>query len=139
MTDTVLHHNESPAVDFNDAVKLFYKKYAVFNGRASRAEYWYPALFIFTITLALGITGAVFGLFSTSLQTIFGVVSLLFSLSTFVPSLAVMVRRFHDIDRSGWWSLIIFIPLIGFIVFIVWVCKRGTFGPNRFGPDPLAL
>jgi len=43
----------------------------------------------------------------------------------------------HDIDKSGWWWLIIFIPLVGFIILIVWACTQGTMGPNRFGPDPL--
>jgi len=50
----------------------------------------------------------------------------------------VAVRRLHDLDRSGWWICLAFIPLIGAIILIVWFCTRGTVGPNRFGPDPLS-
>jgi len=63
--------------------------------------------------------------------------SSIWSLVTFLPSLAMGVRRLHDTDRSGWWWLLSFIPLIGIIVLIVFWCFEGTRGPNRFGPDPL--
>ncbi len=66
------------------------------------------------------------------------VVSPLFGLATFLPSIAIGVRRLHDLDRSGWWLLLVFIPLIGAIVLLIWYCAKGTAGPNRFGPDPLA-
>jgi uncharacterized membrane protein YhaH (DUF805 family) len=59
-------------------------------------------------------------------------------LALLLPNLAVAVRRLHDTDRSGWWLLIALLPLIGLIVLIVFFCIRGTPGPNRFGPDPLA-
>ncbi len=55
----------------------------------------------------------------------------------FLPSLAVSVRRLHDRDYSGWWILLAFTG-IGYILLIIWYCMRGTAGPNRFGPDPLA-
>jgi hypothetical protein len=55
-----------------------------------------------------------------------------------LPGIAVGVRRLHDVDRSGWWLLLAFIPLVGTIILIVWFCTRGTPGPNRFGPDPLS-
>ena len=66
-----------------------------------------------------------------------GILSILWALGNFLPSLAVGVRRLHDTDRSGWWLLIAFIPLIGAIVLLVFFCTRGTPGPNRFGNDPL--
>jgi uncharacterized membrane protein YhaH (DUF805 family) len=59
----------------------------------------------------------------------------LFGLATLLPGLAVSVRRLHDTNRSGWWILLWFIPLIGIIVLIVWWVQQGTPGPNRFGPD----
>ena len=62
----------------------------------------------------------------------------LLSLACFLPYFAVDVRRLHDTDRSGWWLLIVLIPLVGGIVLLVWFCQAGTGGPNRFGPDPLA-
>jgi uncharacterized membrane protein YhaH (DUF805 family) len=61
----------------------------------------------------------------------------LFGLATILPGIAVAARRLHDVDRSGWWLLLNFIPLIGWIVLLVWFCTRGTEGPNRFGPDPM--
>ena len=65
------------------------------------------------------------------------VIDALFGLATILPSLAVAVRRLHDLDRTGWWIFIGLIPLIGWIILIIWYCTRGTVGPNRFGPDPL--
>lgn len=62
--------------------------------------------------------------------------SCLWSLFMFIPALAVAIRRLHDTDRSGWWLFIGMIPLIGFIVLLVFWCSEGTRGPNRFGPDP---
>lgn len=60
------------------------------------------------------------------------------ALGLFLPALSVAVRRLHDLDRTGWWYLIILVPLIGLIVLLVFFVTRGTSGPNRFGPDPLA-
>lgn len=65
----------------------------------------------------------------------------IFSLVTFIPFIAVAARRLHDIDKSGWWQLVNFIPLIGWIFFLIWVCTLGTRGPNRFGDSsgPVAM
>jgi uncharacterized membrane protein YhaH (DUF805 family) len=62
----------------------------------------------------------------------------LYLLATFLPSLAVTVRRLHDTGRSGWWWLIAFVPVIGAVVLIVFMCLEGTHGPNAYGPDPKA-
>jgi uncharacterized membrane protein YhaH (DUF805 family) len=62
---------------------------------------------------------------------------LICALATQLPLLSVEVRRLHDLDRTGWWLLLVFIPLIGWIVLFVWFCMRGTTGKNRFGEDPL--
>jgi uncharacterized membrane protein YhaH (DUF805 family) len=62
--------------------------------------------------------------------------SSIFSLAVLVPSIAVSVRRLHDIDRTGWWVLIGLVPLVGWIVLLVFHVQDGTPGPNRFGPDP---
>jgi uncharacterized membrane protein YhaH (DUF805 family) len=139
---------------FTDAVRTcLSQKYATFSGRASRSEFWW-------YILAMVLIGALFGVliaFSGSLESIalgrWDEVSLLilipyaiFALGTFIPSIAVTVRRFHDRDMSGWWYLGVFlaalIPFVGllvYIAFIVIMCLKGTDGPNRFGPDPLAL
>jgi len=56
-----------------------------------------------------------------------------------LPSIAVAIRRLHDLDRTGWWFLLVFLPIIGGIWLFIWFCTRGTVGPNRFGPDALGI
>jgi uncharacterized membrane protein YhaH (DUF805 family) len=117
-------------MDFVTAVKTCLSKYATFQGRASRSEYWFFTLFIFIISMiASVIAGASLGVLS--------VLPMVLMIGLFVPSIAVSVHRLHDLDKSGWWFLIILIPLIGGLVLLWWSCKRGTEGQNMFGSDPL--
>jgi len=109
------------------------KKYATFSGRAQRAEYWYFALFNIIISFVLVGIDTVLG-FGGDMGM--GVLSGIYSLAVLLPSLAVGVRRLHDIERSGWWLLIGFIPLIGFIVLIIWFVKDSQAGENKYGPNP---
>ncbi|PLL11753.1 DUF805 domain-containing protein [Tabrizicola sp. TH137] len=110
-----------------EAVKAVFSNYATFSGRARRSEYWWFVLFniIVSVVLALVMGGN-------------SIVNSLWSLAVLLPSLAAGARRLHDIDRTGWWLLIGFIPVIGLIVLIVFLASKGTPGPNRFGSDPLA-
>jgi len=109
------------------------KKYAVFSGRARRKEYWFFILFNLIITIVLTfIDGAMGGLGEGGI----GILSGIYSLAVFLPSLAVTIRRLHDTDRTGWWFLIAFIPLIGAIVLLVFMVLDGTPADNRYGPDP---
>lgn len=110
------------------------KKYAVFEGRARRAEYWYFVLFVALIGIAAMIVDRIFG---TPLGDN-GPVSIVCSLGLFLPGLAVAVRRLHDTNRSGWWLLLVLIPVVGAIVLIVFYATAGDRGDNRFGPDPKA-
>jgi uncharacterized membrane protein YhaH (DUF805 family) len=116
-----------------------FKKYADFNGRARRSEYWLFSLFCFIVGIVIGIlrvaTGGFESLESNRMDPI-GILNLLFSLAVLVPSIVVAFRRLHDTNRSAWWILIGLIPLIGWIVLIVFYLLPGTPGPNRFGPDP---
>jgi uncharacterized membrane protein YhaH (DUF805 family) len=105
------------------------KKYADFSGRAQRSEYWYFFLFYLLIYLGLIVAGQVIG-------NLGSILALLFLLAMMIPSLSVGVRRLHDIDRSGWWLLISFIPLIGAIVLIVFAVQDSQSGDNRFGSNP---
>jgi uncharacterized membrane protein YhaH (DUF805 family) len=119
---------------FTDAIKTCFRKYIGFSGRAARSEYWYWALFILLLQIvAWLIDMTLFGFNTTGVNPIGSI----FSLATFLPGLAVSIRRLHDIDRVGWWVLLALIPVIGWIVLIYWACLRGTVGANRFGPDPL--
>ena len=65
-----------------------------------------------------------------------GLLGIAWSLVVIIPTVAVGVRRLHDINRTGWWLFLIFVPVIGWVVLIVWAIKRGDKGPNKYGPDP---
>ncbi len=104
---------------FTDAIKTCFNKYVDFSGRASRPEYWWYALFVFLVSLAI----------SALSRSASG----LFSLITLLPSLAVGARRLHDTDRSGWWLLLWIIPIIGWIVLLVFMVIEGTSGDNKYG------
>ena len=115
-----------------------YKRYADFAGRANRSEYWLFALFIFLVAMGFAFVAGFMSGF-TGNQTAASPVFLLyglFILGSLVPSFAVTFRRLHDTNRSAWWLLIAFLPIIGSIVLIVFYCLPGTAGPNRFGPAP---
>ncbi|MDR1506208.1 MAG: DUF805 domain-containing protein [Treponema sp.] len=107
------------------------KKYAVFSGRARRKEYWMFFLFNCIVSIILGLLGRIPGAGS-----VFGIVSIIYSLALIVPSLAVAVRRLHDTNRSGWMFLLILIPLVGAIIVLVFSVQDGTPGDNKFGPNP---
>ena len=95
-----------------------------FSDRATRSEYWYWLLFTTGGQVVLVIIDAMTGI---------PVLTALFALSTLLPGIAVSVRRLHDLDKSGWFLLLAFIPLVGTIILVVWACQEGTPGPNRFG------
>ena len=110
------------------------KKYAVFSGRSRRAEYWYFVLFNLIVLIVLELIDALLGTYSF-VQGV-GLLSGIYSLAVIIPSLAVTVRRLHDIDRTGWWILINLIPLVGTIVILVFAVTDGTPGSNRYGANP---
>ena len=109
---------------FVDAVKsVVVENYANFKGRARRSEYWY-------YTLASFIAGFICGLLPIPF------ISMLLSLALFIPSLAVSVRRLHDIGKSGWTYLLILIPIVGAIILLVWFCQDSQPGENKWGANP---
>ncbi len=114
-------------MSFTEAIGSGFRKYAVFNGRSSRSEYWW-----WTMVAIIG-----YGVFAV-VDSIIGTFPLLYVLwGLAMPGLAVPIRRLHDIDKSAWWILIGFIPLIGIIILLLWFVRRGSGGPNLFGDDPL--
>lgn len=115
-------------------LEVLTKKYATFEGRARRKEFWFFVLFNFLALLVLTIVDGVTGTLDE--KTGLGLLSGLYLLGVLVPSIAVTVRRLHDTDRSGWWVLIGFIPLVGALVLLVFELLDGTPGANRFGPNP---
>ncbi len=123
-------------MDFQTAVKTCFQKYVTFSGRARRKEYWFWFLFSFVSIIVVSIIDK--NLFLGNAYGKNGPLYTIFLLGTFLPGLSVFIRRLHDLDKSGWWALILIIPVIGFIVGIVWASMKGTVGDNRFGPDTLA-
>ena len=110
------------------------RKYAVFEGRAQRSEYWYFVLFYTLIAIALALVDSVTGTFSPSAGL--GLLGGIFTLAMLIPSIAVSFRRLHDTDRSAWWLLIGLIPFVGVIVLIIFFVFDSQPETNRFGPNP---
>ncbi len=112
----------------------FKYNYANFEGRARREEFWMFTLFHFIALFVLAIASTVIA-FALDFQWTF-ILLLIYVLATFIPSLAINVRRLHDIDKSGWYFLMSLIPYAGGIIMLVYNVKEGTKGRNQYGPDP---
>jgi uncharacterized membrane protein YhaH (DUF805 family) len=108
------------------------KKYALFDGRARRSEYWYFVLFNVAIAIGLGLVDAMI----RSITGIgFGPLGTVYALAVLVPGIAVSIRRLHDTDRSGWWLLLGLVPLVG-LVLILFMVQDSTASSNRYGQNP---
>jgi len=103
-----------------ESVETCFKKYATFEGTARRSEYWWFFLFNFVVSMVLAL--------------MVPKVSYVYSLLVLLPGIAVTTRRLHDTDRSGWWQLISFVPFVGIVVMIVFLCQDSR--PNRYGAAP---
>jgi uncharacterized membrane protein YhaH (DUF805 family) len=115
------------------SVSSCFKNYATFKGRASRSEFWFFYLFQIIVMVVLSIImgiGADSG--SATIAMLGGGLYGIFSLAIFLPTLAVFVRRLHDVNRSGWWLLINF-TIIGIFVLLYWYCKAGDNNENNYG------
>jgi len=109
---------------------LAMKNFRNFSGRARRKEYWMFFLFYMILAMVFSLVDIVLGLPAIFLN--------IFIIVMLVPTIAICVRRLHDTGRSGWWYLINFVPVIGFIVWLVFTVQAGEAEDNRFGPDPKA-
>ena len=110
------------------------KNYANFSGRARRKEYWFFVLFNAIFAIAAIIVDNLLGL--AIQDTIYGPFYLLYVLATFIPGIAVSIRRLHDIGKSGWYFLLVFIPCVGGIILLVFDLTPGDTYENEYGPDP---
>lgn len=123
------------------------RRYAEFTGRSRRQEYWMYVLFMTLVYVGLLIVLGAMASFdadafdpkseripAAAIPVLLFIV--LLYLGFFIPTLAVQVRRFHDQDLSGWFALLGFIPYLGWLIILIFMCIEGTAGPNRFGPDP---
>jgi len=118
-------------MNFFEAVKTCWEKYATFSGRASRSEYWYFILFLSLLVIVTSIIDATIFPGNELMPTYS-----IFSLLTIIPSISTAARRLHDVDRSGWWQLL-YITIIGTIVVLYWLIKKGDAGDNKYGSNPL--
>ena len=110
------------------------KKYAVFSGRSRRKEYWFFVLFNIIVSIILGVIDGVTGTLDP--ESGMGLLGLIYTLAILIPALAVSVRRLHDTGRSGWWLLILLIPLIGTIVILIFMVQDSKPEENQYGPNP---
>lgn len=111
---------------------LPFRRFAEFTGRSRRQEFWMFTLLSIIAAIAAALVDLMFGFGPESN----GPVGIVVSLAFLIPSISVSIRRLHDVDRSGWWLLLALIPILGWIVLIVWNCTDGTRGTNRYGADP---
>ena len=113
---------------FTEAIKDGFDHYTKFDGRAARPAYWWWFLFSILVAIGANIIDAILGTW--------GVVNGLAALALLLPGLSVSIRRLHDTDHSGWWILIGLIPIIGFIVLLVFYLRDSDPGENKYGPPP---
>ncbi|GAC1372726.1 MAG: DUF805 domain-containing protein [Aquirhabdus sp.] len=112
---------------FLDVLK---NKYALFEGRARREEFWMFTLISIIISIVVGFVARAIGL---------NFLAAVYSLAILVPSIAVAARRLHDINKSGWWQLVGIIPIIGWIIVIIWYATDSDEGSNQYGENPKGL
>jgi uncharacterized membrane protein YhaH (DUF805 family) len=131
-------------MSFIEAVRAYFVEWNNFKTRSSRSEYWWATLFVFfagylvglIIEFFIGFTFAYAEFSDEVIMTLVGITTLIVQVFIFIASTALVVRRLHDIDKSGWWYLLIF-TIIGFIPLLIWFCTKGSDGRNRFGENPL--
>lgn len=141
-------------MDFKQAVRSAFTNYATVTGRASRSEYWYFVLFALLGGFATGfldsmffgageVTHAVVEATDHITRSVggthrpIGPLNAMFSVLVLIPAVCLGVRRLHDTNRSGWWMLLVFVPLVGPIILLIWYCTPGMPRQNRFGANPL--
>ena len=107
---------------FIDAIKLFFQNFTNFNGRSRRSEYWWICVFNMIVSFVIGLILPDF--------------AWIWSVIILVPTLSLCVRRLHDIGKSGWWYLLICVPLVGGIILIVWFCRDSDPNANQWGVSP---
>ena len=116
-------------MSFTEAVKSGFDHYTKFDGRASRPAFWWWVLFGILVAIVVSFIDSV--IFGTT------ILSFIVSLGLILPNLSVAIRRLHDTNRTGWWILIGFVPLIGFIVLLIFYLQQSDPGDNDYGP-PMA-
>ncbi|MBO5572967.1 MAG: DUF805 domain-containing protein [Clostridium sp.] len=116
---------------------MFFQNFTKFDGRSRRKEYWYPVLFQLLVNMVIGIFAIVIGFVSQDAGAMLSrVLTGLVSLALLIPSIAVSIRRMHDIGKSGWWLLIVLVPCVGGFIYLYFCCQDSQPGANQYGPNP---
>ena len=131
-------------MNFIQAVKAYFINWNNFTTRSSRSEYWWATLFVsfgsyiagFIIGFFIMFTFSAAGFSEDVSMTVIGIAVLVMQIFIVIAGTSLSVRRLHDVDKSGWW-LLIMITIIGMIPLLIWYCTKGTDGENRFGGNPL--
>jgi len=131
-------------MNFMQAVKAYFINWNNFTTRSSRSEYWWATLFVsfgsyiagFIIGFFIMFTFSAAGFSEDVSMTVIGIAVLVMQIFIVIAGTSLSVRRLHDVDKSGWWLLIMF-TIIGIIPLLIWYCTKGTDGENRFGQNPL--
>ena len=128
-------------MNFVEAVKSYFINWIDFKSRSSRSEFWWAWIFLlvvqnFTQVIVDYILGIVFSQNAILIVTVISI--LVMQIFICIATASIIVRRLHDVNKSGWWYLIVF-TVIGVIPIIFWFCSKGTEGGNRFGNDPLEI
>ena len=114
-----------------EAYKKFLQNYTVFTGRSRRADYWWACLANMIITAVLSVI--------TTILPVLSFLSGIYGLAILIPDIAIVVRRLHDIGKSGWYCLIALIPLVGSIILLIWLATDSQPGPNAYGENPKGM
>jgi uncharacterized membrane protein YhaH (DUF805 family) len=123
-------------MSFTQAIRSVLSQYVGFTGRARRSEFWWWFLFTVLVGIVVSILDQILGTTVGEGFNQTGVFGTIASLALILPNLAVSVRRLHDTGRSGWWILIGLVPIVGFIVLLVFYVQDSKPGPNQHGPNP---
>ena len=126
----ISEYTEPPKTSLVGAIKKGFRGYVVWNARSTRSEYWWWTLFAVIVALVARIIDS--AVFSADMLTDLGPVGAITSLALFLPGLSVWIRRLHDTDRSGWWTWILLIPIVGFIIQLVFALLPSKMGPTRW-------
>ena len=124
-------------MNFVQAIKSYFIRWNDFKGRSSRSEYWWAALFTLLVNIFLQVVQVMFLQAESVLALVAMIIILVFLVFLMIASFAVMVRRLHDVNRSGWWFLI-YLTIIGIFVLLYWYVQKGDEADNRYGSDPLS-
>lgn len=136
--------NVKPSMSLGESLTSVFNKYATFTGRARRSEYWWFTICYYAIQFIFNFAtfGMMLGTLSGEMSyndpsySLFTMASVVIGLGLLLPSLAVTVRRLHDIGKSGWNILWAAIPLIGIIIVLVWMCQDSDVVANKYGESP---